>query len=150
MTDIQTAEIGEIKMKQIRKSAIILLPVLCLLCGCGRQEPAVNLQSIDISEIDKIKCSGTNGTQHGNFSYYLSEDECSEFIDLLHQTELGNEINEKDALTSGAVTYYTLYFSDGNSVTISPSPYFKIENAYYEFTNYDDLWNQFIEFNSNR
>lgn len=52
------------------------------------------------------------------------------------------------ALSNGAVSYYTLYFTDSETLTISPGQYFKIEDTYYDFKNYDELWDEFIEFNS--
>ncbi len=54
------------------------------------------------------------------------------------------EARERD----GAVSYYTLYFTDEETLTISPGRYFKIGDIYYEFSNYDELWDAFIGFNS--
>ena len=62
--------------------------------------------------------------------------------------KLGDAVDEKDALSNGAVAYYKLYYTDGETLTISPGRYFKIEDTYYEFRNYDELWDKFIEFNS--
>ena len=67
---------------------------------------------------------------------------------LLDQVELGSAVDEKEALTSGAVSYYTLYFTDGEMLTISPGRYFQVGDTYYEFRNYDELWDRFIEYNS--
>ena len=52
------------------------------------------------------------------------------------------------ALSNGAVSYYTLYFTDGEMLTISPGRYFQVGDTYYEFRNYDELWDRFIEYNS--
>ena len=58
------------------------------------------------------------------------------------------QMRKTGALSNGAVSYYTLYFTDGETLTISPGQYFKIEDTYYDFKNYDELWDEFIEFNS--
>ena len=62
--------------------------------------------------------------------------------------ELGNAVDEREALSNGAVSYYTLYFTDEETLTISPGRYFKIGDTYYEFSNYDELWDEFTGFNS--
>ena len=123
-------------------------PALGVLSGCGKQGPDIDLADIDISEIDKIEHTGTTGGKDGGFSYTFSEKEASGFLDLLDQVELGSAVDEKEALTSGAVSYYTLYFTDGEMLTISPGRYFQVGDTYYEFRNYDELWDRFIESNS--
>lgn len=130
--------------------AVLLTIVLALgvLSGCGKQGPDIDLADIDISEIDKIEHKGTTGGKDGEFSYTFSEKEASGFLDLLDQVELGSAVDEKEALTSGAVSYYTLYFTDGEMLTISPGRYFQVGDTYYEFRNYDELWDRFIEYNS--
>ena len=130
--------------------AVLLTIVLALgvLSGCGKQGPDIDLADIDISEIDKIEHTGTTGGKDGGFSYTFSEKEASGFLDLLDQVELGSAVGEKEALTSGAVSYYTLYFTDGEMLTISPGRYFQVGDTYYEFRNYDELWDRFIEYNS--
>ena len=127
---------------------VLLTIVLALgvLSGCGKQGPDIDLADIDISEIDKIEHTGTTGGKDGGFSYTFSEKEASGFLDLLDQVELGSAVDEKEALTSGAVSYYTLYFTDGEMLTISPGRYFQVGDTYYEFRNYDELWDKFIEF----
>lgn len=129
---------------------VLLTIVLALgvLSGCGKQGPDIDLADIDISEIDKIEHTGTTGGKDGGFSYTFSEKEASGFLDLLDQVELGSAVDEKEALTSGAVSYYTLYFTDGEMLTISPGRYFQVGDTYYEFRNYDELWDRFIEYNS--
>ena len=36
------------------------------------------------------------------------------------------------------------------TLTISPGKYFKVADRYYEFDNYDELWDKFIVFNSTK
>ena len=86
--------------------------------------------------------------QNGEYSYSFSENESNGFIELLNQVKLGNAVDERDALSNGAVAYYKLYYTDGETLMISPGRYFKIGDTYYEFRNYDELWDKFIEFNS--
>ena len=135
-------------MRKIKKVLIISILTISILSGCGKQEPINALASIDISDIDKVEHTGTTGEQNGGYTYTFSESESNGFIELLNQVELGNAVDERDALSNGAVSYYTLYYMDGETLTISPGQYFKIGDTYYEFENYAELWNQFIEFNS--
>lgn len=78
----------------------------------------------------------------------FSDKEVVEFIDLLNQVKLGDIVDENKALSSGAVSYYTIYFATDETLTISPGKYFEVEDTYYEFDNYDELWDEFIVFNS--
>ena len=52
--------------------------------------------------------------------------------------------------SSGAVSYYTIYFVIDETLTIIPGEYFKIGDTFYEFDNYDELWDKFIVFNSTK
>ena len=101
-----------------------------------------------MSEIDKIELSGTTGGKDGNFSYTLSDQEKKEFVHLLNQVELGDEVDKNQALLSGAVTYYKLYFQGKDVVTLCPGHYFGVDEKYYEFVNFDKLWDEFVTFNS--
>ena len=78
----------------------------------------------------------------------FSDDEVIEFINLLNQVKLGDEVDESKAVSSGAVSYYTIYLVTDETLTISPGKYFKVADRYYEFDNYDELWDEFIVFNS--
>ena len=135
-------------MRKIKIVLCISFLIIGILTGCGKQEPINALASIETSDIDKVEHTGTTGGQNGGYSYSLSESESSGFIDLLNQVELGNAVDERDALSNGAVSYYTLYYTDGETLTISPGQYFKIGDTHYEFMNYEELWDEFIVFNS--
>ena len=136
------------KMRKIKIILCISSLIVSILSGCEKQGTNIDLASIDISDIDKVEHTGTTGGQNGGYSYSFSESESNGFIELLNQVELGNAVDERDALSSGAVSYYTLYYTDGETMTISPGQFFKIGDSYYEFKNYDELWDKFIEFNS--
>ena len=84
----------------------------------------------------------------GNYSYTLSDQEKKEFVHLLNQVELGDEVDKNQALSSGAVTYYKLYFQGKDIVTLCPGHYFGVDEKYYEFVNFDKLWDEFVTFNS--
>ena len=114
----------------------------------GKQDASVGLESIDVPEIEKIEHTGTTGGKDGNYSYSFSDDEVIEFINLLNQVKLGDEVDESKAVSSGAVSYYTIYLVTDETLTISPGKYFKVADRYYEFDNYDELWDEFIVFNS--
>lgn len=135
-------------MKKIGIVLLILISLTCTLLGCGKQDVNKDLESIDASEIKQIEHTGTTGGKDGNFSYSFSDKEVVEFIDLLNQVKLGDIVDENKALSSGAVSYYTIYFATDETLTISPGKYFEVEDTYYEFDNYDELWDEFIVFNS--
>ena len=67
---------------------------------------------------------------------------------MLNQVELGDEVDKNQALLSGAVTYYKLYFQGKDVVTLCPGHYFGVDEKYYEFVNFDKLWDEFVTFNS--
>ena len=127
-----------------------ILIMMTLLSGCQKNSThsAIEFGTIDVSEIDKIELSGTTGGKDGNFSYTLSDQEKKEFVHLLNQVELGDEVDKNQALSSGAVTYYKLYFQGKDIVTLCPGHYFGVDEKYYEFVNFDKLWDEFVTFNS--
>ena len=103
-----------------------------------------------MSEIKKIEHIGTTGGIDGDYSYSFSDNQIVEFIDLLNQVELGGKVDENKASSNGAVPYYTIYFVIDETLTIIPGEYFKIGDTFYEFDNYDELWDKFIVFNSTK
>ena len=127
-----------------------ILIMMTLLSGCQKNttDSAIEFGTIDVSEIDKIELSGTTGGKDGNYSYTLSNQEKKEFVHLLNQVELGDEVDKNQALSSGAVTYYKLYFQGKDVVTLCPGHYFGVDEKYYEFVNFDELWDEFVTFNS--
>ena len=135
-------------MKKIGIVLLILISLIGTLLGCGKQDVNKDLESIEASEIKQIEHTGTTGGKDGNYSYSFSDKEVVEFIDLLNQVKLGDIVDENKALSSGAVSYYTIYFATDETLTISPGKYFEVEDTYYEFDNYDELWDEFIVFNS--
>ena len=135
-------------MKKIGMVLFILIFLTDTLLGCGKQDVNMDLESIDVSEIKKIEHVGTTGGKDGDYSYSFSDDEVIEFIDLLNQVKLGNEVDENKALSNGVVSYYIIYFATDETLTISPGKYFKVADRYYEFDNYNELWDEFIVFNS--
>ena len=126
----------------------ILIFLTSTLLGCGKQDVNIDLETIDVSEIRKIECIGTTGGIDGDYSYSFSDNEVVEFVDLLNQVKLGDKVDENKVLSNGAVAYYTIYFATDKTLTISPGKYFIIEDTFYEFNNYDELWDEFIAFNS--
>ena len=127
-----------------------ILITLTLLSGCQKNttHSAIEFGTTDVSEIDQIELTGTTGGKDGNFSYTLSDQEKKEFVHLLNQVELGDEVDKNQALSSGAVTYYKLYFQGKDVVTLCPGHYFGVDEKYYEFVNFDKLWDEFVTFNS--
>lgn len=93
-------------MRNIKMVLCISFLIVSTLSGCGKQELNIDLENIDISDVNKVDHTGTTGGQNGGYSYSLSESESNGFIHLLNQVELGNAVDERDALSSGAVSYY--------------------------------------------
>ena len=137
-------------MKKIGIVLFILIFLTSTLLGCGKQDVNIDLETIDVSEIKKIECIGTTGGIDGDYSYSFSDNQIVEFIDLLNQVELGGKVDENKASSNGAVSYYTIYFVIDETLTIIPGEYFKIGDTFYEFDNYDELWDKFIVFNSTK
>lgn len=77
-----------------------------------------DLESIDASEIKQIEHTGTTGGKDGDYSYSFSDKEVVEFIDLLNQVKLGDIVDENKALSSGAVSYYTMDMSKIQMISI--------------------------------
>ena len=75
------------------------------------------MESIDASEIKQIEHTGTTGGKDGDYSYSFSDKEVVEFIDLLNQVKLGDIVDENKALSSGAVSYYTIHFATDETLT---------------------------------
>lgn len=137
----------------MKTNGIVLLTFIFLtstLFGCGKQDASVGLESIDVPEIEKIEHTGTTGGKDGDYSYSFSDNQIVEFIDLLNQVELGGKVDENKASSNGAVSYYTIYFVIDETLTIIPGEYFKIGDTFYEFDNYDELWDKFIVVNSTK
>lgn len=135
-------------MKKIGIVLLIFIFLTSTLLGCGKRDVNINLENIAVSEVKTIEHKGTTGGIDGDYLYSFSDNEVVEFIDLLNQVKLGNKVDENKALSNGAVSYYTIYFANDEPLTIRPGKYFKIEDTFYEFDNYDELWNEFIVFNS--
>ena len=72
-------------MKKIGIVLLILISLIGTLLGCGKQDVNKDLESIDASEIKQIELTGTTGGKDGNYSYFFSDKEVVEFIDLLNQ-----------------------------------------------------------------
>lgn len=140
-------------MRNIRIALPLLALAFSIVPGCGKQEAETDSADSDIAdmaEIDKIEHQGTTGGKDGGYTCTLTDSERKGFVDLLKQVELGPSVSREKALSTGAASYYTLYFSDGQELTISPGQYFQVGDTYYEFENYDELWDTFITYNSIR
>lgn len=135
-------------MKKIIIFFTISLLVFGMLSGCKNQERTDKLENLHASEIEEIKCSGNTGGQDGSFAYSMTESKMKNFVDLLNQVKLGNTVDQSEALSTGAVVYYNIRFTNGETLKISPGKYFMVGDTYYEFENYDELWESFVEFNS--
>lgn len=131
-------------MKYGYKFLFLMILTLCLLSGCEKK-PDEMFKNIDASEIEKIECSGFTGEKNGGFSYSIPEENFDEFAALLGQVKLGHKVDRNTASSSGAVSYFTLYFKDGHTIKFSPMSYFFIDDTYYVFENYEELQGSFGE-----
>ena len=89
------------------------------------------LSKIHISDIKQIERISITGGKDSPTSQNLSKEEISAFTDWMHQLRFHEEISRKEALSSGAVTYYHIFFLDGSKLTISPGEIMQINDTYY-------------------
>ena len=136
-------------MKKIGIVLLILISLIGTLLGCGKQDVNKDLESIDASEIKQIELTGTTGGKDGNYSYFFSDKEVVEFIDLLNQVKTWwhSRWKQKHYQVELFLITQSILTTD-ETLTISPGKYFEVEDTYYEFDNYDELWDEFIVFNS--
>lgn len=110
--------------------------------------PSQELHDLTTADIKSVVMSGDTGGAQGSYEHTFSDAEIESFIKLLNEVQLGEQISEEKAFSVGAVSNYTITNSDNSALLISPGTYFKVNNQYYEFSNKDELWNEFISFNS--
>lgn len=93
--------------------------------------PEQYLSKIQASDIKQIERISITGGKDSSVSQDLSKEEISAFTDWMHQLRFHEEISRKEALSSGAVTYYHIFFLDGSMLTISPGEIMQINDTYY-------------------
>ena len=123
----------------------ITRPICSSFLGYEKVDNRECLKNINPSEIVEIKCSGTTGGKDGHFEYFLDKEQQEEFVELLGKVKLGRKAAREETLSSGAVTYYTLEFEDGEVLEVSPGTFFMVNDDYYYFLNYDKIWDEFLE-----
>lgn len=130
-------------------SVFIYIVVIFNICssflGYEKVDNRDCLKNINPSEIVEIKCSGFAGGKDGHFECFLDKEQRDDFVELLGKVKLGRKVQREETLSSGAVTYYTLVFADGEVLKISPGRFFMVNDDYYYFLNYDKIWNEFLE-----
>lgn len=110
--------------------------------------PSQELHDLTTADIKSVVMSGDTGGAQGSHEHTFSDAEIESFIKLLNEVQLGEQISEEKAISVGAVSNYTITNLDNSVLLISSGTYFKVNNQYYEFSNKDELWNEFISFNS--
>ena len=103
---------------------VVIFNICSSLLGYEKVDNRDCLKDINPSEIVEIKCSGTTGGKDGHFEYFLDERQQEDFVELLGKVKLGRKVQREETLSSGAVTYYTLVFADGEVLKISPGRFF--------------------------
>lgn len=124
---------------------VVIFNICSSLLGYEKVDNRDCLKDINPSEIVEIKCSGTTGGKDGHFEYFLDERQQEDFVELLGKVKLGRKVQREETLSSGAVTYYTLEFEDGEVLEVSPGRFFMVNDDYYYFLNYDKIWDKFLE-----
>lgn len=124
---------------------VVIFNICSSLLGYEKVDNRDCLKDINPSEIVEIKCSGTTGGKDGHFEYFLDERQQEDFVELLGKVKLGRKAEREETLSSGAVTYYTLEFEDGEVLEVSPGRFFYVNDDYYYFLNYDKIWDEFLE-----
>ena len=124
---------------------IVIFNICSSFLGYEKVDNRECLKNINPSEIVEIKCSGTTGGKDGDFEYFLDKEQQEEFVELLGKVKLGRKAAREETLSSGAVTYYTLEFEDGEVLEVSPGTFFMVNDDYYYFLNYDKIWDEFLE-----
>ena len=125
--------------KQIRcvrlPGSNLLIPSRCPHCGEKfwkyKKRNRQYLSKIQISDIKQIERISITGGKDSPTSQNLSKEEISAFTDWMHQLRFHEEISRKEALSSGAVTYYHIFFLDGSKLTISPGEIMQMNDTYY-------------------
>lgn len=123
---------------------VVIFNICSSLLGYEKVDNRDCLKDINPSEIVEIKCSGTTGGKDGHFEYFLDERQQEDFVELLGKVKLGRKAEREETLSSGAVTYYTLEFEDGEVLEVSPGRFFMVNDDYY-YLNYDKIWDEFLE-----
>lgn len=103
---------------------VVIFNICSSLLGYEKVDNRDCLKDINPSEIVEIKCSGTTGGKDGHFEYFLDERQQEDFVELLGKVKLGRKAEREETLSSGAVTYYTLEFEDGEVLEVSPGRFF--------------------------
>ena len=124
---------------------VVIFNICSSLLGYEKVDNRDCLKDINPSEIVEIKCSGTTGGKDGHFEYFLDERQQEHFVEMLVKVKLGRKEEREETLSSGAVTYYTLEFEDGEVLEVSPGRFFMVNDDYYYFLNYDKIWDEFLE-----
>lgn len=133
-----------VNMRRYFKYLFIAVVAVCCLSGC-KNNPEEKLQNIEVSEIEKIECKGNTGGKDGSFSYCIPKENYDDFAELLGRVKLGEKVDRNSASSSGASKFFTVYFTDGQSLKFSPMYYFYLDGTYYEFENYGELSGSFGE-----
>ncbi|MDO4491632.1 MAG: hypothetical protein Q4B85_11250 [Lachnospiraceae bacterium] len=138
-----------------RRLILLVVVILCLATVSGitsgilrKGEQPVDFSSMKADQIESVELSGTTGGENGEISHCFTEEEKAEFLSLLNRVELGREVDSSEAASTGAAAAYDIKFKDGTVVSISPGKCFQVQTKYYKFKNFDDLWEEFIVFNS--
>lgn len=109
------------------------------------------LKNLEADEVESVFLAGSTGGLDGFYEYTLSDSEIYSFVELLNKVHLGHRVISKEmAFSVGASSHYTISYKNGKELKISPGEFFEMNDKYYVFTNCEELWDEFIPFNSMR
>ena len=134
-----------------KKKWIIVIYILCFVLAVivgFRIQTGVKSKKIiadlEVSNIDRVHFSFYSGGITGSYEEDLSTEQTEKLVELMKKVRFGGRVSEEKAATSGASSCYIIYMKDGTKLTLDPGRFFKINHTYYEFENFDELWDEFI------
>lgn len=138
------------RRKLTRIIVICLVAAVLLICIVYGRMGQNELKDLEADEVESIFLAGSTGGLDGFYEYTFSDNDIYGFIELLNKVQLGRRVSDETALSVGVSSYYTITYKDGKELMVSPGELFQIDDKYYVFTNYEELWDEFVTFNSMR
>lgn len=107
-------------------------------------------QNLDAEQIERVEYSydpGTAGTESSGQGE-MAFRRIPEFVEFLKKIRLGGAMPDGESASSGASSIYMIVMKDGSQLKLKPGRYFGVDGVYYRFVNFDELWDEFVEWNS--
>jgi cytochrome c-type biogenesis protein CcmE len=128
-------------------AAAVLAVVLILVMENGRGYMFQDLEAGQIERVEYAYDLGVPGPE-GSGKGQMDPRRIPAFVDFLKKVRLGGAVSDGESAYSGASSTYTLVMKDGSRRKLDPGEYFGVDGTYYKFINFNDLWDEFVEWNS--